>query len=82
MKKKLEAHEKNCFAFAAQQTEFPDDLIVKFENIHKQVEAPFTVYADFESILKQYQEHIACSYAYQNVSSVPRIEFEPRYMLE
>ena len=41
------------FAFAAQRTEFPDDPILKFENIHKQVEAPFTVYADFESILKQ-----------------------------
>ena len=85
MKKKLKAHEKNCFAFAAQRTEFPDDPIVKFENIEKQVEAPFTVYADFESILKQLsvdgnkcQEHIACSYAYQIVSSVPGVEFEPR----
>ena len=54
-------------------------------NIQKQVEAPFRVYADFESILKQlsgngnkYQEHIACSYAYQIVGSVPGIEFEPR----
>ena len=76
--------EKNCFAFAAQRTELPDDHIVKFENIHKQVEAPFTVYADFESIQKQlsgdgntYQEHIACSYAYLIVSSVPGVEFEP-----
>ena len=69
---------KSCIAFAAQQTKFPDDLIVKFENIQKKVEAPFTVYADFESILKQlsgdgnkYQEHITFSYAYQIVSSVP-----------
>ena len=28
-------------------------LSTKFENIQKQVQAPFTVYADFESILKQ-----------------------------
>ena len=83
--KKLNAHEKICLAFAAQRTEFPDDLIVKNENIQKQVEAPFTVYADFENILKQlsddgnkYQEHIACSYTYQIVSSIPGIEFEPR----
>ena len=52
MKKKLKAQEKKCFAFAAKRTEFPDDHIIKFENIH-QVEAPFTVYADFESILEQ-----------------------------
>ena len=85
MEKKLKAHERNCFAFAAQRTEFPDYPILKFENIQKQVEAPFTVYADFESILKQLsgdgnrsQEHIACSHAYQIVSSVPGIKFEPR----
>ena len=42
------------------------------------------MYADFESILKQlsdgnkYQEHIACSHAYQIVSNVLGIEFEPR----
>ena len=47
MEKKLKAHEINCFAFAAQRTEFPDDPILKFKNIQKQVEAPFTVFADF-----------------------------------
>ena len=70
MKTRLEEHEERCFAFAAQRTESPDDPIPKSENIQKQVDAPFTVYADFESILKQLsgdgnkcQEHIACSYA-------------------
>ena len=71
MEKRLKEHEERCFAFAAQRTEFPDIPILKFENIQKQVEAPFTVYADFESILKQLSvmchEHIACSYAYQIV---------------
>ena len=68
MEEKLKKPEECCFAFDAQRTEFPDDPIIKFENIQKQVEAPFTVYADFESILKQLsgdgnkcQEHIACS---------------------
>ena len=89
MKKRLEEHEEHCFAFAAQRTEFPDDPILKLENIQKQVEAPFTVFADFESILKQLsgdgnkcQEHISCSDVYQIVSIVPGIEFEPRFMLE
>ena len=53
LKKRLEDHEERCFSFAAQRTEFPDDPILKCENIQKQVEAPFTVYADFENILKQ-----------------------------
>ena len=79
MEKRLKEHEERCFAFAAQRTEFPDGPILKFENIQNQVEAPITVYADFESILKQLsakcQKHIACSYAYQIVSSIPGIEF-------
>ena len=85
MEERLKEHEEHCFAFAAQRTEYPDDPILKFENIQKQVEAPFIVYADFESIMKQLsgddnkcQEHIACSYAYQIVSSIPGIEFGPR----
>ena len=53
MKKRLKEHEERCFAFVAQRTEYPVDPILKFENIQKQVEASFTVYADFESILKQ-----------------------------
>ena len=84
MKRKLTDHEQNCFAFAAQRTKFPEDPIVKFKNVKNQLEAPFVVYADFESILKhlsggnKYQEHVACSYAYQIVSSISGIEFEPR----
>ena len=85
MKERLKKHEDNCFAFAAQRTEFPEDPIVKFKNVHKQVQAPFVVYADFESILKglsnqgnKTQEHLACSYAYKIVSNVPGVEFEIR----
>ena len=84
MKQKFKEHEKNCFAFTAQRTEFPEDPIVRFKNIQHQVEAPFVVYADFQSILKhlsdgnKYQEYLACSYAYQIVSNIPGVEFEPR----
>ena len=53
MEEKLKKHEERCFAFVAQRTEFPNDPILKFENIQKRVEAPFTVYADLENILKQ-----------------------------
>ena len=84
MIKKLREHEKNCFAFSAQRIEFPENSTVKFNNIKNQLQAPFTVYADFESILKEltsknkYQEHVACSYAYHIVSNIPGVEFEPR----
>ena len=72
--------------FAGQRTEFPDDRILKFENMQKQVHAPFTVYANFESILKQLsakcQEHIASSSAYQIVNSITGIEFGQGCMME
>ena len=42
VEEKLKKHEARCFAFAAQRSEFPDDPILKFENIQKQIEAPFT----------------------------------------
>ena len=62
------------------RAEFP---VVKFKNIRNQVAAPFVFYTDFESVLKilsdcnKYQEHIACSYAYQIVSNIPGVEFAP-----
>ena len=64
MNEKLNDHKENCLAFAAQRTEFPEDPVVKFKNIQNQIEAPFTICADFISILKhlsyenKYQEHI------------------------
>ena len=83
-----EDHEKECFVHGGQRTEFPDDPTVKFTAIEKQVEAPFVVYADFESILKpmnttagktvKYEEHVACSYMYYIVSRVSGVQFEPR----
>ena len=80
----MEEHENSCFAFFAQHTKFPDDPVVEFKNIKHQLKAPFVVYADFESILSKldnedkYQEHIACSYAYKIVSTIPGVDFQPR----
>ena len=84
MKKILQEHEEVCFALGAQCTKFPDDPVIRFKNIRRQLPAPFVVYADFESILQsmneknKIQEHQTCSYAYHIVSNIPGVEFEPR----
>ena len=40
----------------AQRTKFPKDPRCRFTNIQKQLQAPFVVYADFESILQRVDE--------------------------
>ena len=85
-KRRCNEHESRCFVHGGQKTSFPDNPIVKFEAIEKQVEAPFVVYADFESLLEpmpattgqttKTEEHVACSYAYYIVSRVPNIQFD------
>ena len=92
-KRRRDEHEQECFAHNGQKLVFPDDDSVGFDNVFKQVEAPFRVYADFESILlpindeipederkktTKYQEHIPCAFAYHIVSSIPGLEFKPR----
>ncbi len=85
----LKEHEGECFVHGGQKTVFPANTVVKFNSIAKQLQAPFAIYADFESILeaadigtektKKYQLHRACSYMYYIVSSVPSAPvFEPR----
>ena len=46
----LEMHMESCIH--VQLSNFPKDTSCKFTNIQKQLQAPFVVYADFESILK------------------------------
>ena len=88
-KRRRDEHESECFVHGGQKTSFPSEPTLKFDSIEKQVEAPFVVYADFESLLEpmdtpsgkrtvKYEEHVACSYAYKIVSRVPGVEFEPR----
>ena len=87
--KRRDEHEKGCFVHGGQKTSFPDNPICTFGAVEKQVVAPFVVYADFESLLKpvnepsgqhsvKYEEHVACSYAYLIVSSIPDLTFEPQ----
>ena len=51
---------------------------IKFKNYHKQMQVPFVIYADFESIIKPYQaaagdkseiksKHQACGFGYKIV---------------
>ena len=51
---------------------------IKFKNYHKQMQVPFVIYANFESIIKPYQaaagdkseiksKHQACGFGYQIV---------------
>jgi hypothetical protein len=48
----LEEHESECFTHSGQKTVFPTEPTVKFTSIFKQLEVPFVVYADFESLLE------------------------------
>ena len=55
---------------------------IKFKNYHKQMQVPFVIYADFESIIKPYQaaagdksefksKHQACGFGYQKAKPKP-----------
>ena len=47
-------HQKYCKQHSPKRVSYPtkgEDDILQFKNIHKQLEAPFIIYADFESIL-------------------------------
>ena len=89
MAAKLLDHEKNCYVHWEQRIQFPEE-IVTFKNLKHQVEAPWLIYADRESILKKltidpntnsnkYQHHIACSWSYKIVSNVSPTKYEMRY---
>ena len=84
----LKDHEGECFVHGGQKTVFPENTVVEFTNIAKQMQAPFTVYADFESVLesvnqgtkktKKYQLHTACSYSYIIISNVSGVSFSSK----
>ena len=88
-KRRRDEHEKECFIHGGQKTSFPKDPTIRFKSTEKQLEAPFVLYADFESLLQpvdkasgkrtvKYEEHVACSYAYLITSRIPGVEFPPR----
>ena len=53
--KLLQRHQEHSFTMKPQVTEFTqgDDAILKFKNIHKQLNAPFIAYTDIESVLRK-----------------------------
>ena len=52
----LAAHSTDCCH--VQRTKFPKYPRCRFTNIQKQLQAPFVVYADFESILNPVSEEV------------------------
>ena len=81
----LNEHEYNCIQVnGTQAVKMPEKgkNILKFENYHKKLPAPFVIYADFEAITERvqgcrpnddksytekYQKHKDCSFAYKVV---------------
>ena len=80
----LEKHKSNCMVINGQQAiKMPEPgSKIEFTNHHKQMLAPFVIYADFEAITEkisgcepnnvksytnQYQKHTSCSYGYKLV---------------
>ena len=80
----LEKHKSNCMVINGQQAiKMPEPgSKIEFNNHHKQMLAPFVIYADFEAITEKisgcepnsvksytnkYQKHTSCSYGYKLV---------------
>ena len=80
----LDEHVKNCISINGKQAiKMPEKgQHVNFRNYHKQIPAPFVIYADFEAITEKvhgclpnneksyteaYQKHIDCGYGYKLV---------------
>ena len=81
-KEHLEKHKVECIEINGKQSiKMPEpESKIAFKNYHKQLPAPFVIYADFEAITEkvgekapqkscteQYQKHTACGYGYKVV---------------
>ena len=77
----LDQHEVMCSKHPAQKRTYPppDDNILKFKNFGHTLKVPFTIFADFESMLepnpddKKFEIHKPSSIACLTVSAFPRI---------
>ena len=77
----LQKHKKVCLKINGKQSIKLRSGSIKFKNYSKQLAAPFKIYADFESVLKEvqrndsnnacytkkYKKHIPCRFAYKVV---------------
>ena len=81
-KERLEKHKVDCIEINGEQAiKMPEpESEIAFRNYHRQLPAPFVIYADFEAITEkvdekapqkscteQYQKHTACGYGYKVV---------------
>ena len=91
----LEKHLEKCQHHGAQRIKMPneEDKMLYFKKIEAQERLPFTIYADFESILQpretiqedttkswteKYQNHIPCSFGIYTVCSDKRFYSSPK----
>ena len=85
----MKAHAVSCSEHAAVTAEYPteDMNILKFKNYGHTLETPFTIYADFESILERVDDdeskstrkinkHVPCGFACLTTSSCERYNRE------
>ena len=83
----LERHEGDCGEYPPLKITYPpsDDNILKFKNFGHTLEVPFTIFADFESLLvpnpdaKKYAIHKLSSIACLTVSSFPQYNSEQMF---
>ena len=83
------SHLKDCILINSTQgiVMSPEDAKIDFKNYHKQLPAPFVIYADFEAVtekidsclpsneksyMQTYQSHQACSFGYKVVCHYDR----------
>ena len=86
-KKLLDEHVVLCYQQRTQKIKFPLDTTARFKNIHRQLRAPFIIYADFECYTTRidtclnnpkrsnstaYQHHEPSGFCYVVVSSVDK----------
>ena len=87
----LDDHIILCQQHGSQKIELPDEenKMLKFKNFRHQLQVPFIIYADFESLTckidnstnmestEKYQRHEACSFAYKVVCVDPKYSKPP-----
>ena len=76
----LNEHKKDCLVINGKQNVILESGFISFKNYSRQIPVPFTIYADFEFILKncdisvdnrcfsftrKYQDHVPCSFDYK-----------------
>ena len=53
----MKEHMDECFTYGGQKVKMPKEgkNFIEFKDTHKQLKQPFTIYADFESMLTSFK---------------------------